>query len=238
MQSQNFGKVLKRLPAWAVTNLSEGSRVPLQPGIFDLVIIDEASQCDIAIVCSMVRGSRTVVIGDPLQLSQISNVSMQRKTSLFPNPIAKYRRQFDHLIYTQKSLFMMLQNMLLSRSYTFLSNHYRCHSDIIKFANTSHWYGRDALEIFTHEESLKRPDWWDKGIIWEQVRIVFKFCRWWKVFYQRKIDHAVSLVQQLEKRNYEGIFRKSVLSINMTRTAFATAVASKTSAFSYKMIQF
>ena len=66
---------------------------------------------------------------------------------------------------------MMLQNMLFRVDPTFLSNHYRCHSDIIKFANTSHWYGRDALEIFTHEESLKRPDWWDKGIIWEQVEV-------------------------------------------------------------------
>ena len=36
------------LPCWAVTSLSAKGRIPFQPGIFDLVIIDEASQCDIA----------------------------------------------------------------------------------------------------------------------------------------------------------------------------------------------
>ena len=228
MQSQNFGKVLKRLPAWAVTNLSVGSRVPLQPGIFDLVIIDEASQCDIAsCVPLMVRGSRTVVIGDPLQLSQISNVSAAAENQ-FISECSLNQPQFDHLIYTQKSIYDAAKHVVPSRSYTFLSNHYRCHSDIIKFANTSHWYGRDALEIFTHEESLKRPDWWDKGIIWEQVRSAGS-AGGGKYILQEEVDHAVSLVQQLEKRNYEGTVGVVCPFRDMT-DRIRDAVASNTSA--------
>ena len=39
-------KMTAFLPCWAVTSLSAKGRVPFQPGIFDLVVIDEASQCD------------------------------------------------------------------------------------------------------------------------------------------------------------------------------------------------
>ena len=38
----------KYLPCWAVTSLSTNNRIPFEPGIYDLLIIDEASQCDIA----------------------------------------------------------------------------------------------------------------------------------------------------------------------------------------------
>lgn len=34
------------LPVWIVTNLSVRRALPLEPGLFDLVVIDEASQCD------------------------------------------------------------------------------------------------------------------------------------------------------------------------------------------------
>lgn len=41
-------KVTELLACWAVTSLSARGRVPFEPGYFDLVVIDEASQCDIA----------------------------------------------------------------------------------------------------------------------------------------------------------------------------------------------
>src|ERR1039457_3452737 len=43
-----FPEVTKILPCWAVTSLSARGRLPFEPGFFDLVVIDEASQCDIA----------------------------------------------------------------------------------------------------------------------------------------------------------------------------------------------
>lgn len=49
---KRYSKVLKQmtkyLQCWAVTSLSAKSRVPFTAGLFDYVIIDEASQCDIA----------------------------------------------------------------------------------------------------------------------------------------------------------------------------------------------
>ena len=202
IQAQSFGEVLKRLPAWSVTNLSVGGRIPLQAGIFDLVIIDEASQCDIAsCVPLLARGRRAVVIGDPMQLSQISNVSVVAEQQ-FLTEYNLDHPMFDHLIYTQNSIYKASQHVVPGKAYTFLSNHYRCHSDIIQFANSSHWYD-ERLEVFTDETRLNRPDWWKKGVIWEQVESSIPG-NGGKYLLTEEIDRVVAIVKELEKRNYEG----------------------------------
>ena len=57
---------MRAFPLWSVSNLSARSALPLVPGLFDLVIIDEASQCDIpSIVPLLARSKRAVLAGDP-----------------------------------------------------------------------------------------------------------------------------------------------------------------------------
>lgn len=202
IQGQTFRSVLRRLPAWSVTNLSVGGRIPLESGIFDLVIIDEATQCDIAsCIPLMVRSKRTVVIGDPLQLSQISNVSSVAEQQ-FLTEHQLNAPMFDHLIHSQKSIYDAARYVVPGRSYTFLSNHYRCGADIIEFVNSAHWYDK-RLEVFTDEGALKRPDWWKKGIIWENVESGGTGTGK-KYMLLEEIERAVGLVKELEERNYEG----------------------------------
>ncbi len=62
-------KVSKFFSCWGITSLSVRGRVPFEPGLFDLVVIDEASQCDIASALPLLfRAKRSVIIGDPQQL--------------------------------------------------------------------------------------------------------------------------------------------------------------------------
>ena len=69
-------KVTSLFSCWAVTSLSARGRIPLEPGYFDLVVIDEASQCDIASALPLLyRAKRSVVIGDPMQLRHISKLT-------------------------------------------------------------------------------------------------------------------------------------------------------------------
>lgn len=53
-------QVANVMPGWAVTSLSAKGRVPFESALFDLVVVDEASQCDIASSCrcSSARGGR------------------------------------------------------------------------------------------------------------------------------------------------------------------------------------
>ena len=60
-----FRRVSTHIPAWCVTNLSARGSLPLAPNMFDLLIIDEASQCDIASALPLLyRSGRAVIIGD------------------------------------------------------------------------------------------------------------------------------------------------------------------------------
>src|SRR5262249_23757409 len=70
-----FTEVAHLLPCWAVTSLSARGKVPFEAGHFDLVVFDEASQCDIASALPLLyRAKRAVVIGDPKQLTHISGM--------------------------------------------------------------------------------------------------------------------------------------------------------------------
>jgi superfamily I DNA and/or RNA helicase len=72
---QYFPLIMRAFPLWSVSNLSARSALPLVPGLFDLVIIDEASQCDIpSIVPLLARSKRAVLAGDPMQLKHISTL--------------------------------------------------------------------------------------------------------------------------------------------------------------------
>ncbi|MBX9961543.1 MAG: AAA family ATPase [Burkholderiales bacterium] len=77
------GKVTDLFTCWAVTSLSARGRVPFEPGFFDLVVIDEASQCDIASALPLLyRAKRSVIIGDPQQLRHISALTRARDSEL------------------------------------------------------------------------------------------------------------------------------------------------------------
>lgn len=70
-----FRSVSDILPLWCIINLSARGAVPFEPGIFDLVIIDEASQCDIPSAIPMLfRAKRAVIIGDPQQLRHVTSM--------------------------------------------------------------------------------------------------------------------------------------------------------------------
>lgn len=163
-----FPEMLCRLPAWAVTNLSVSHRVPLEPGVFDLVVIDEASQCDIPSCLPLLyRAKRAVIIGDPLQLPQITQITRNVEDQFLR------RHQLDgpendHLRYSERSMYDAAQAVTPRSASSFLASHYRCHPDIIRYANSAHWY-EDRLDVFTDVGSLKRPDFWRRGIEWIHI---------------------------------------------------------------------
>jgi very-short-patch-repair endonuclease len=144
----------KALPCWAVTSLSARGRVPFTAGDFDLLVIDEASQCDIASALPLLfRAKRAVVIGDPQQLRHISRLSEQRDQALMvkhnildnPGPSWGYRGN---------GLYDLAAAKVSSTSVVTLRDHHRSHADIIGFSNTFFYGG--SLRVATDYRHLRR----------------------------------------------------------------------------------
>ncbi len=199
-----FSKMLSRLPLWCVTNLSISKRIPLESGLFDILIIDEASQSDIPSCLPLLfRAKHAVIIGDPLQLSQITNI----KSTVDRQLLRQHKldsSDADHLVYTENSMFSAAQRILPRTASCFLSNHYRCHPDIINFANSSEWYN-EQLNVLTDEGSLKRPDYWEHGIEWIDVSSGMKGSYRHDYILDAEVEKIVDLVKQLlEENDYDG----------------------------------
>ena len=69
MADLQFKKVIETMPLWVGQMRNLGEFLPFEPELFDLVVVDEASQVNIAeIIPAFYRGSRICVVGDDKQL--------------------------------------------------------------------------------------------------------------------------------------------------------------------------
>lgn len=162
-QSQRISHILS---TWAVTSLSAKGRIPLNKDVFDLVVFDESSQCDIASALPLLyRAKQAVVIGDPKQLSHISSISKKQDERL----LEKYGLLDTHSdwAYSYNSLFDLAAGLSRGTGIIDLRDHYRSHADIISFSNQFFYEGR--LRIATRYDSLKRPRSEDVGVRWINV---------------------------------------------------------------------
>jgi superfamily I DNA and/or RNA helicase/very-short-patch-repair endonuclease len=141
------------LPAWCVTNLSARGQLPFIEGFFDILIIDEASQCDIASALPLLyRSKRAVIIGDPNQLTHISTLKTGRSVELMQN---NKLTDVKYSIFeaTKNSLYRLAASRAGDNKIIMLKEHFRSHKDIIAYSNKT-WYG-ESLEIGTDYNLLK-----------------------------------------------------------------------------------
>lgn len=152
---------------WAVTSLSARGRVPMEPGHFDLVVIDEASQCDIASALPLLyRAKRSVIIGDPQQLRHISALTRPRDSELqHKHGLVETRLGW---MYSVSSLYDVAAGVVTPAGIVNLRDHHRSHADIIQFSNRAFYEGR--LRVATRYKHLKRPRGQEAGIVWDHVQ--------------------------------------------------------------------
>jgi very-short-patch-repair endonuclease len=164
---QLFQKITSALGWWAVTSLSARGRVPFAPGLFDVLVIDEASQCDIASALPLLfRARRAVVIGDPMQLQHISSLSRAQDQEL----LIKHGLISDYAgwAYSVRSLFDLANSLCRGEDTVVLREHHRSHADIIEFSNQMFYGGR--LRIATNYDQLRRPCSEAPAVRWVDVR--------------------------------------------------------------------
>ena len=113
-------------------------------GLFDLVVIDEASQCDAASALPLlVRGKRAMVIGDERQLPHITTLGEQREGAI----AARYGLGAGDLAtygYRANSCFGVALSCL-ARPAIMLDLHFRSHPAVVEFSNRQFYAGRMTM---------------------------------------------------------------------------------------------
>lgn len=100
--------------------------------LYDYVIIDEASQVDLATgALALSCARRAVIVGDVKQLPNVVDANMQMKTDVV---FDSYRLQAPYR-YSSHSLLSSVMELLPVVPKTLLREHYRCHPKIIEFCN-------------------------------------------------------------------------------------------------------
>ena len=172
ISSNNFGykqairSSLGYLQGWACTALSAHSNFPLESGLFDLVIIDEASQCSLAAVLPLAyRAKRLAIVGDPYQLNPIVSVSDGHLQEIatqteFKNDNLRERG----LHHKDGSAYSAFEFAMRPQTPVLLNEHYRCHPHIARWFN-KHFY-KGELTILT---DISRTTHQDRAICWYDV---------------------------------------------------------------------
>jgi hypothetical protein len=103
--------------------------------MFDLVIMDEAGQCNVATaLIPIVRASTLLLVGDPNQLKPVITLEDQINRDL----MVKYNVPEKYNYKNHSILDVMLENDNISK-YILLKYHYRCGRKIIGFSNQRYY---------------------------------------------------------------------------------------------------
>ncbi|MFC5049007.1 DEAD/DEAH box helicase [Rubritalea spongiae] len=146
LKALDYSVLLKALPVWLTSTEDMHRVLPLKKEMFDVLVIDEASQCDLAsILPALQRAKRVVVVGDTKQLRHVSFLSKHtmstaaKEFSVSEEVIEKYH-------YRNRSLMDVAIDLVHDQRQTgFLNEHFRSQYGIISYSNRR-FYG-ESLQI-------------------------------------------------------------------------------------------
>ena len=142
-----MSSLVRTLPLWVGTLGDIEALLPSQPGAFDVVILDEASQIDqLAASGALLRAERAVIIGDPRQLRFVSFVAdAQVQAALAANGTEPVAARLD---VRRVSAFDLGAS---ASAVTMLDEHYRSVPHLIGFS--AHRFYDDRLLVATRHPS-------------------------------------------------------------------------------------
>lgn len=159
---RNYSRIF---PAWACTLLSLGKAAPCIPGVFDRVIIDEASQCEIPpIIPALYRARGVTVVGDPRQFPPVITLRETRNAQLRIVRHGLGRMEDERFDFCNQTAYSVVPVRPVE-----LREHFRCHADIADYCNDVFY--NDHLRVRTDESKLVFPaaEGFRAGRIWRNV---------------------------------------------------------------------
>ena len=143
LEDEDFKPLLEAFPCWCVTTYAVSDSLPLKPGMFDVAIIDEASQCDIASCFPILfRAKRAVIVGDDKQLPHLSFLEKAKEQSFLSQYGIPEKYQ---LIWRFRTNSMFDLADYYSMNSVMLDEHFRSLPPIINFSN--HEFYNDRIRV-------------------------------------------------------------------------------------------
>lgn len=121
------------IPCWVMSHAKVSESMPARLGVFDLVIVDEASQSDLWALPAILRGKKILVVGDDKQVSpsggfiSAAKIVALRERFLSDQP---YGRDLT----PEKSLYDIASTVFAAER-VMLAEHFRCVQPIIAYSN-------------------------------------------------------------------------------------------------------
>lgn len=136
-EKDNIAKLQKIFPVIATTCISAHRLGEAEP-MFDMVIMDEASQCNTAVsLVPIVRGRSLMLVGDPQQLNPV--ILLDEMTN---EKLKKRYAVSDEYDYRKNSIYKTFLACDAVSDEILLHNHYRCHKNIIEFNNRKYYHSK------------------------------------------------------------------------------------------------
>lgn len=136
-ETANVKKLQKIFPIIITTCIS-AHKIGAPEPVFDMVIMDEASQCNTAVsLVPIIRGENLMLVGDPQQLNpvilldEVTNQKLRKKYGVV-----------DEYDYCKNSVYKTFLACDAVSDEVLLHNHYRCNEKIIEFNNKKYYNSR------------------------------------------------------------------------------------------------
>ena len=145
------------IPCWIMPSWRVSEQLPAELGVFDLVILDEASQSDVRELTALLRGKNVLVVGDDKQVSPIvigiENDKIERLEHNFLRDVPRTVRPF---LLPGSSLYD-LSKVMFPDKLIILKEHFRCVEPIIRFSTQFYDEKLLPLRVPTAKERLDPP---------------------------------------------------------------------------------
>lgn len=147
MQKSENVKKLQRVFPIMITTCISAHKVGQPEPLFDMTIMDEASQCNVAIsLVPIIRGEKLMLVGDPQQLNPV--ILLGELTN------QKLRRKYhvtDEYDYRKNSIYKTYLACDAVSDEVLLRNHYRCNKAIIGFNNRKYYNSKLQIQSKSKE---------------------------------------------------------------------------------------
>ena len=161
-----FLNAINVLKVWSSTLKSIRRTFPLEAGIFDYVVFDEASQVDLPSAApALYRAKRAVIVGDPMQLTHVAGLTkdMDRQIAKIHGLVAVKDVYPQIIRYCDVPLYKSSERCLDHKP-IMLINHYRSVDQIISLCNQAFYKGN--LRITSNLDFSSYPSSLPTGVNW------------------------------------------------------------------------